>query len=553
MSIAYGVSSGGAARGITKDKSSVGNSISVGDNTTGYPVIDIHVSCKNLAKMDIGSPSDPMAVMFTMGSDGKYVECARTEVIWNNPNPQFVRFFQAMYMFEQLQPLRFAIYDVDSQNAALKKHDFIGYIDTDVASCIGSIGSSLEFDLKHPDHANQSRGKITLITEQCVNSRDVVVGKVKAAKMKKMRTFSKNHPYILFAKPSESGVSIPVFRSETVEKAYQCTWKEFKVPVRNICNGDLDTPIDVILMDDHQSKADKPIGKYTATLRSLMESVGQPLQALTMDGRKEAGIITFTELSIVKQPTFIDYLTSGLRLNMVTAIDFTASNGNAASPRSLHYFAPGTMNQYELCIRCVGSILAQYDATQQFTVLGFGGAVGNHVDHCCLLPPGAPYPFVIGLPGIVQCYQQSLAVIRLAGPTCFAPVIRETARIAMNAYQQDGATYTVLLIITDGVINDFRETRDAIVAASQVPMSIIIVGVGNADFSAMEKLDGDEERLKSSAGVYASRDIVQFVPFAQYAHNPTRLASEVLAEIPQQIDCWARTSGFIQRVHIPNE
>jgi hypothetical protein len=34
-------------------------------------------------------------------------------------------------------------------------------------------------------------------------------------------------------------------------------------------------------------------------------------------------------------------------------------------------------------------------------------------------------------------------------------------------------------------------TRTAIVAASTLPLSIIIVGIGNADFSHMEVLDGD--------------------------------------------------------------
>ena len=57
--------------------------------------------------------------------------------------------------------------------------------------------------------------------------------------------------------------------------------------------------------------------------------------------------------------------------------------------------------------------------------------------------------------------------------------------------------YFVLLIITDGVITDFAETKAAIVAASRLPLSIIIVGVGRADFSAMEELDADKGRLRS--------------------------------------------------------
>ena len=42
------------------------------------------------------------------------------------------------------------------------------------------------------------------------------------------------------------------------------------------------------------------------------------------------------------------------------------------------------------------------------------------------------------------------------------------------------------MIITDGIINDMQKTIDQIVRGSNLPLSIIIVGVGNADFSSME-------------------------------------------------------------------
>lgn len=76
--------------------------------------------------------------------------------------------------------------------------------------------------------------------------------------------------------------------------------------------------------------------------------------------------------------------------------------------------------------------------------------------------------------------------------------------------------YFVLLIITDGVITDMDQTRAAIVAASHLPMSIIIVGVGGADFTDMEILDGDDGRLRSPSGEPAARDIVQFVPYRKF-------------------------------------
>ena len=45
-------------------------------------------------------------------------------------------------------------------------------------------------------------------------------------------------------------------------------------------------------------------------------------------------------------------------------------------------------------------------------------------------------------------------------------------------------------------------------------MAIVIVGVGNANFRSMERLDGDDALLRSNlSGKTAEADIVQFVPF----------------------------------------
>ena len=53
---------------------------------------------------------------------------------------------------------------------------------------------------------------------------------------------------------------------------------------------------------------------------------------------------------------------------------------------------------------------------------------------------------------------------------------------------------------------------DLIVRSTSLPLSIIIVGIGKADFTNMERLDGDNG-LFDSQGRKAQRDIVQFVPF----------------------------------------
>ena len=76
--------------------------------------------------------------------------------------------------------------------------------------------------------------------------------------------------------------------------------------------------------------------------------------------------------------------------------------------------------------------------------------------------------------------------------------------------------YHCLLILTDGVINDLRETIDKIVHFCKYPLSVIIVGIGDADFTAMETLDSDDYTLVNGIGEEAKRDIVQFVKLNEF-------------------------------------
>lgn len=87
-------------------------------------------------------------------------------------------------------------------------------------------------------------------------------------------------------------------------------------------------------------------------------------------------------------------------------------------------------------------------------------------------------------------------------------------------------------------------TIDLIIAASQLPLSIIIVGIGSAEFSSMETLDGDSG-LVNNRGQKAMRDLVQFVPFRNVNNNPFLLAKEVLAEVPQQVCQYYRQMGIL--------
>ena len=65
----------------------------------------------------------------------------------------------------------------------------------------------------------------------------------------------------------------------------------------------------------------------------------------------------------------------------------------------------------------------------------------------------------------------------LSGPTLLAPIIKTACERAISeGCRQDHQKYQVLLILTDGVINDEDQAIAAIIDASNTPLSIIIIG-----------------------------------------------------------------------------
>ena len=92
------------------------------------------------------------------------------------------------------------------------------------------------------------------------------------------------------------------------------------------------------------------------------------------------------------------------------------------------------------------------------------------------------------------------------------------------------------MILTDGLINDMDETIDALVEASYLPISVIIIGIGYGDFGNMDILDADENPLFDKNGRKADRDLVQFVPFYKFSNSDgDKLAEQVLEEVPRQV------------------
>uniref|UniRef100_A0AAR2LL60 C2 domain-containing protein n=1 Tax=Pygocentrus nattereri TaxID=42514 RepID=A0AAR2LL60_PYGNA len=454
-------------------------------------------------------------------SGNQWFEVDRTERVKNCLCPKFAKKFVIDYHFEVVQKLRFSLYDIDNKTIDLSDDDFLGELECTLGQIVSS-GKLTRPLLKNKRPAG--KGTITISAEEIKDNR-VVNFEAEARKLDKKDFFGKSDPYLEFYRQMETGWQL-AHRTEVVKNNLNPTWRPFRIPLQSLCGGDMEKPIKVECYDYDNDGSHDLIGIFETNMTRLQQAT------------RVSPVRPHTEY------TFLDYIMGGCQLNFTVGVDFTGSNGDPRSPDSLHYISPNGVNEYLSAIWSVGLVIQDYDSDKLFPAFGFGAQIPPHwqVSHEFPLNFNPSNPFCSGVEGLVEAYRMCLPQVKLYGPTNFAPIIRHMSQFAQQALQQNTASqYFVLLIITDGVITDMDHTRAAIVAASHLPMSIIIVGVGGADFTDMEILDGDDGRLRSPSGEPAIRDIVQFVPYRKFQNAPREaLAQCVLAELPEQLVSYFR-------------
>lgn len=530
-----------------------------------FSQIELSFSASGLRDRDVLSKSDPIMVLYAKGKNGALEELGRTEVVLNSLNPTWITKQTLIYHFEVVQVLVFHVYDVDTQfhNADVKilkleEQQFLGEATCALSEIITKRDRSLTLDLLRQDSTrsgnSQKCGKLKVYAEECVGSKTTVEMILRCTDLEYRDLFSKSDPFLLVSKVVENGDHIPICKTEAIKNDHNPTWKQVFLNVQQV--GSKENPLLIECYNFNSNGKHDLLGKLQTSLVELEKlysgGQGEHLFLSPAVGHDSQTKVLKSRLFVDKfsesiQYTFLDYLAGGFELNFMVAIDFTASNGNSRLPDSLHYIDPsGRPNSYQRAIIEVGEVLQFYDSDKRFPTWGFGARpIDGPVSHCFNLNGSNTYCEVEGIQGIMMAYTSALLNVSLAGPTLFGPVINNAAIIASQSVANGGRKYFVLLIITDGVVTDLQETKDALVKASDLPLSILIVGVGGADFKEMEILDADKgDRLESSSGRVASRDIVQFVPFRDVQSGEISVVQALLAELPTQFLAYMRSRNI---------
>ncbi|XP_029359757.1 copine-4 isoform X2 [Echeneis naucrates] len=519
--------------------------------------VELRLTCKGISDRDALSKPDPCIVL-NMQSHGQWMEVDRTEVIRSCVNPAYSKVFTLDFYFEEVQRLRFELYDINSSHNGVKEADFLGSVECTLGQIVSQ--RKLSKALVRPG-GSVGKAIITVTAEELTGNDDYIELSFSARKLDDKDFFSKSDPFLEIYRLNNDATLQLVYRTETVMNNLNPVWKNFKVSLNSLCSGDHERKLQCTVWDwDSNGKHDY-IGEFEATFKEMKGAIDgrqvqwpciNPKYKVKKKNYKNSGIVILNQCKIIKMHSFLDYIMGGCQIQFTVAIDFTASNGDPRNSCSLHYIHPYQPNEYLKALVAVGEICQDYDSDKMFPAFGFGARIPPDfkVSHDFAVNFNEENPECAGIQGVVEAYQACLPKLQLYGPTNIAPIIQKVASSAsQEVHTKEAMQYFILLILTDGVITDMADTREAIVQASHLPMSVIIVGVGNADFGDMQMLDGDDGILRSPKGEPVLRDIVQFVPFRNFKHaSPAALAKSVLAEVPNQVVDYYNSRGIKPKV-----
>lgn len=230
------------------------------------------------------------------------------------------------------------------------------------------------------------------------------------------------------------------------------------------------------------------------------------------------------------------------RCGLIVGVDFTASNEwqgrKTFRGQCLHKIVGSKIhNPYQKVIHILGNTLEPFDEDGKIPAFGFGDSETTDK---------SVFPFNIdgtsckGFTQVLEQYNRIASGVHLSGPTNFAPLIHK----AIEVVKQQGH-YHILLIIADGQVTEEDTTINAICEASNYPLSIVVIGVGDGPWETMEDFDNLLPKRKF--------DNFQFVDYHQVTSKSrkpeTTFALHALMEIPDQYKT-IKAMGYLNEVYL---
>jgi len=511
--------------------------------------------------------SDPFAVLTRIPNEvgAPPVMIGKTEVINDCLSPDWNTEFIVNY--EMGTPTRVAISIFDEILKKGKPNKAMGSAIFEIATVVATKGHTKAKELVNG-------GTIFIRCEHVEEeSKERLILRLSGLNMTK-----KSSPFFELSKMVDGGSGTEwdkFYTSQPIEeKVVNRRWKEIVIDLSMIATKErvMNTPLLISVFDHQKSGKHKPMGITRTNINGLILTQSAISCTISLGPKTGLGDIEVNKAVVIggdredvhvsvdpttpelkkkisgdmyvaprKKPTFPEYLSGGLKMNFTVAIDFTGSNGDPRKPGTLHYRDPNGVikNDYQKSIESLTRSFSHFSENDLYPVYGFGAKYGGILRNCFQCGPKAEAK---GVDGIQEAYSTVFkSGLIMSKPSDICEVIQVASKFARSKQAEakifGKQSYTTLMILTAGAVANIQQTTQVLEKIADSPLSIVIVGIGNADFTAMSFLD-------EVGGNGNGRDIVQFIKFNDHKTDQHSFTAAALEELPAQVVAYFQSHGI---------
>lgn len=432
------------------------------------------------------------------------------------------------YDFTVTQKLKFEIYEKKADNQLL----FIGDSSITLGKIICSDGQVCKLKVTSQLESHKNICDLIVKNDFKMNNRQFIKMGIKAYKLKKKKGLWKRNPKIRISRVKEDKI-ITLYESETANSTCEVRFNNFNLRVPDLCDVDFNREF-IIECFDFSSKKNKLklMGEARTTVDRLRVFPDMDLDK----GGKSKGKVQVQEMEIFDQYEFMDFVESGLRLNLTFAVDLTSSNGSPNQPDTLHCIVnKKTPNEYQNAMYSICNALLKYTTDEKIGVYGFGAKPSfpnltqSQVSQAFPLTGEPDKAFVTGFSELMECYYKAVSSVQMWGPSVLHEVIAKGKEAAKETKDKNIEGYHVLVVLTDGELYDFDASAKELKECASLPISVLFVGVGKEDFDNIKQLSRNNVTETPPL-----RECGQFVAMRDYK-DLNILTRDLLSKIPQQV------------------
>lgn len=193
------------------------------------------------------------------------------------------------------------------------------------------------------DSTTGKRGQIIVRAEAISESNHTVVYQMSATDLENLQggclgmcgSPAAIHYEVMREVGTNSGHFATTYKSPKAHGTSSPLWPSHKMRLSKFAGGSPSSRVKIRFCTGQE----KEIGYFITTPEELTHKRIHPIKK-GKSGNSGIGQAELKSFDLIEVPSFVDYLRGGWQISLAIAIDFTASNGNPASPASLHHVGP---------------------------------------------------------------------------------------------------------------------------------------------------------------------------------------------------------------------